>query len=139
APLDRLSQDIRNRSPRDLHPIERAHTPSEAQPLIEALSQLLVRVEEANRNQQRFLANAAHQLRTPLAGLQAHAELALAQPVPETCRAELEYVHSATIRTARLANQLLALARAEPGGNRPAEFASIELRQVVEECADEWV
>jgi signal transduction histidine kinase len=138
VPLDRLSQDIRNRSPRDLHPIERAHTPSEAQPLIEALNQLLVRVEEANRNQQRFLANAAHQLRTPLAGLQAHAELALAQPVPEQARAEMEQVRTATVRTARLANQLLALARAEPGGHTEMP-GPVELKALAEAAANDWV
>jgi two-component system sensor histidine kinase TctE len=139
APLARLSDEIRERSPRDLRAINERGAPSEAVPLVTALNKLFGQVDESNRNQQRFLANAAHQLRTPLAGLQAHTELAMAQPVPDACRAELEYVHSATIRTARLANQLLALARAEPGGNRPADFAQIELRQVVEECADEWV
>ena len=139
APLARLSDEIRERSPRDLRPINERDAPAEAQPLVTALNKLFDQVDESNRNQQRFLANAAHQLRTPLAGLQAHTELAMAQPVPDACRAELEYVHSATIRTARLANQLLALARAEPGGNRPAEFSQVDLRQVVEECADEWV
>src|SRR5581483_4369091 len=138
TPLDRLSQDIRNRSPRDLHPFDRAHTPAEARPLVEALNQLLLRVEEANRNQQRFLANAAHQLRTPLAGLQAHAELALAQPVPEPARAEMEQVRSATVRTARLANQLLALARAEPGGHSEMPLA-VDLKALAEAAADEWV
>ena len=139
APLARLSDEILERSPRDLRAINEGGAPAEAKPLVSALNKLFDQVDESNRNQQRFLANAAHQLRTPLAGLQAHTELAMAQPVPDACRAELEYVHSATIRTARLANQLLALARAEPGGNRPAEFARIDLRQVVEECADEWV
>ena len=139
APLAKLSDEIRERSPRDLRPIDESGAPAEAKPLLTALNKLFGQVDEANRNQQRFLANAAHQLRTPLAGLQAHTELALAQPVPQACRAELEFVHSATIRTARLANQLLALARAEPGGNRPADFAQVDLRQVVEECADEWV
>ncbi|MBS0336916.1 MAG: sensor histidine kinase N-terminal domain-containing protein [Proteobacteria bacterium] len=139
APLARLSDEILDRSPRDLRPINERGAPAEAKPLVAALNKLFDQVDEANRNQQRFLANAAHQLRTPLAGLQAHTELAMAQPVPEACRAELEFVHSATIRTARLANQLLALARAEPGGNRPSEFTRIDLRQVVEECADEWV
>ena len=138
GPLDRLSDEIRKRSPRDLRPIEPAQVPAETGPLIEALNQLLVRVEEANRNQQRFLANAAHQLRTPLAGLQAHAELALAQPVPEEARAEMEQVRSATARTARLANQLLVLARAEPGGHVEAP-APVELKPLVEELADEWV
>jgi two-component system sensor histidine kinase TctE len=139
APLARLSDEILERSPRDLRPIDEGGAPAEAKPLVSALNKLFDQVDESNRNQQRFLANAAHQLRTPLAGLQAHTELAMAQPVPEACRAELEYVHSATIRTARLANQLLALARAEPGGYRPAAFAGVDLRQVVEECADEWV
>lgn len=138
APLDRLSDEIRKRSPRDLRPLEPALAPSETLPLIQALNQLLVQVEEANRNQQRFLANAAHQLRTPLAGLQAHAELALAQPVPEQARAEMEQVRTATVRTARLANQLLALARAEPGGHVEAP-APVELKSFVEGVANEWV
>jgi two-component system sensor histidine kinase TctE len=139
APLARLSDEILERSPRDLRAINERDAPAEAKPLVVALNKLFDQVDEANRNQQRFLANAAHQLRTPLAGLQAHTELAMAQPVPEACRAELEFVHSATIRTARLANQLLALARAEPGGYRPEAFTRVDLRQVVEECADEWV
>ena len=138
VPLDRLSGEIRKRSPRDLSPIEPAQVPAETRPLIEALNQLLVRVEEANRNQQRFLANAAHQLRTPLAGLQAHAELALTHSLPEGARSEMEQVRTATVRTARLANQLLALARAEPGGHVDAP-AAVELKPLVEELADEWV
>ena len=138
-PLARLSEEIKARSPKDLHPIGDGGAPEEVRPLVAALNQIFGQMTEANRNQQRFLANAAHQLRTPLAGLQAHTELALAQPVPEACRAELEQVHGATIRTARLATQLLALARAEPGGRLPSEPGSVALREVVEEAADEWV
>jgi two-component system sensor histidine kinase TctE len=138
APLERLSGEIRQRSARDLRPIEPAQAPEEAKPLIAALNELLVQVGELHRNQQRFLANAAHQLRTPLAGLQAHAELALAQPIPAEARAEVEQVHSATVRTARLANQLLALARAEPGGH-VEPHGLVELRSLVEGAADEWV
>jgi two-component system sensor histidine kinase TctE len=138
-PLARLSEQIDARSPRDLSPIDLAHAPAEARPLVRALNQLFERVTDANRNQQRFLENAAHQLRTPLAGLQAHTELALAQPVPEACRAELEQVHHATVRTVRLANQLLALARAEPGGVSPTQQGVVELRQMVEDAANEWV
>ncbi|HTN28471.1 MAG TPA: sensor histidine kinase N-terminal domain-containing protein [Burkholderiales bacterium] len=138
APLEALSEEIRARSARDLRPIDLSHSPDEAKPLVQGLNQLLGRVDEANRNQQRFLANAAHQLRTPLAGLQAHTELALAQPVPEQVRAELEHVHGATVRTARLASQLLALARVEPGG-RPSLSARVNLRRIAEESADEWV
>jgi two-component system, OmpR family, sensor histidine kinase TctE len=138
APLQRLSDEIRKRSVRDLRPIGTAQAPEEARPLIGALNQLLVEVQESHRNQQRFLANAAHQLRTPLAGLQAHAELALAQPLPDAARADVEQVHSATVRTARLANQLLALARAEPGG-RVEPPSAVELKPLVEGAADEWV
>jgi two-component system sensor histidine kinase TctE len=139
APLETLSTEIRSRSARDLRPIDPGHAPEEARPLVGALNQLFGQVAESTGNQQRFLANAAHQLRTPLAGLQAHTEIALAQDVPEAHRAQLEQVHRATIRTARLANQLLALARAEPGGYQADTFAPVNLRAVVEGAADEWV
>jgi two-component system sensor histidine kinase TctE len=136
-PLARLSDEIKARSPRDLRPIDAAAAPEETRPLVSALNGLLDEVAHAAQNQQRFLANAAHQLRTPLAGLQAHTELALAQSMPDSCRTHLEQVHQATIRTARLANQLLALARAEPGGRgSPSE---VNLRSVVETEADAWV
>ena len=145
APLETLSEEIRSRSARDLRPIDPAHAPEEARPLVGALNQLFGQVAESSSNQQRFLANAAHQLRTPLAGLQAHIEIALAQwetslahRPPEEQRAQLEQVHRATIRTARLANQLLALARAEPGGTR-VDTRRVDLRTVVEGVADEWV
>jgi len=138
APLETLSAEIRSRSARDLRPIDPGHAPEEARPLVRALNQLFGQVAESSSNQQRFLANAAHQLRTPLAGLQAHTEIALAQEVPEAHRAQLEQVHRATIRTARLANQLLALARAEPGGTR-VDTKHLDLRTVVEGAADEWV
>jgi two-component system, OmpR family, sensor histidine kinase TctE len=137
APLARLSEEIKGRSPRDLHPIDAAAAPEETRPLLLALNGLLEQVAEASRSQQRFLANAAHQLRTPLAGLQAHTELALTQPLPDAVRAQLDQVHQATIRTARLANQLLALSRAEPGAR--GDPSRVDLKAVVEAEADAWV
>jgi two-component system sensor histidine kinase TctE len=137
-PLRRASEEMRSRSARDLRPVEPAHAVEETRPLIDALNQLLQQVQELHRNQQRFLANAAHQLRTPLAGLQAHAELALGKTPAGPARDELEQVVRETRRTARLANQLLALSRAEPGG-RGEPHERIELRALVEEVADEWV
>jgi two-component system, OmpR family, sensor histidine kinase TctE len=137
GPLESLSEQIRQRSPRNLRPIDAGAAPEETRPLLAALNGLLEQVAESSRNQQRFLANAAHQLRTPLAGLQAHTELALAQPLPEAVRAQLGQVHQATIRTARLANQLLALARAEPGAR--GDPANVDLKSVVEAEADAWV
>jgi two-component system sensor histidine kinase TctE len=138
APLTRLSEEIKERSPGDLHALDAGKAPEETRPLIAALNGLLWELAAANHNQQRFLANAAHQLRTPLAGLQAHTELALSQPMPDAVRAQVGQVHEATIRTARLANQLLALARAEPGGH-DQPLAPVELKPMVEGVADEWV
>jgi two-component system, OmpR family, sensor histidine kinase TctE len=136
-PLARLSEDIKARSALDLRPVDAGAVPEETRPLVGAMNGLLGEVAAASRKQQRFLADAAHQLRTPLAGLQAHTELALAQPMPEACRAQLEHVHRATIRTARLANQLLTLARAEPGAR--AESAPTDLKTVAGGEADDWV
>jgi len=136
-PLARLSDQIKARSSGDLRPIDAAGAPEEARPLVGALNGLLDEVSAASRKQQRFLADAAHQLRTPLAGLQAHTELALAQPIPEACRAQLEHVHQATIRTARLANQLLALARAEPGAR--SLTSKVDLKTVAGGEAETWV
>jgi len=137
GPLARLSDEIKARSPRDLRPIDAAAAPEETRPLVTALNDLLDEVDQAAQNQQRFLANAAHQLRTPLAGLRAHTELALTQPLPDAVRAQLDQVHQATIRTARLANQLLALARAEPGGR--GGDSAVDLKSVAEAEADGWV
>ncbi|HSA90166.1 MAG TPA: sensor histidine kinase N-terminal domain-containing protein [Burkholderiales bacterium] len=136
-PLARLSEEIKSRSAGDLRPIDAAGAPQETRPLVGALNGLLEEVSAASRSQQRFLANAAHQLRTPLAGLQAHTELALAQPIPEACRAQLEQVHRATIRTGRLANQLLALARTEPGAR--SATAAVDLKGIAGGEADAWV
>lgn len=136
-PLTRLSEEIKARSAGDLRPIDAAGAPEETRPLVGALNGLLEEVSAASRRQQRFLADAAHQLRTPLAGLQAHTELALAQPMPEGGRAQLEQVHRATIRTGRLANQLLALARAEPGAR--SATSQVDLKSVAGGEADAWV
>ena len=136
-PLARLSDEIKSRSAGDLRPVNAAGAPAEARPLVGALNGLLEEVSAASHKQQRFLADAAHQLRTPLAGLQAHTELALAQPMPDACRAQLEQVHRATIRTARLANQLLALARAEPGAR--STTAEVDLKGIAGGEADAWL
>jgi two-component system, OmpR family, sensor histidine kinase TctE len=136
-PLARLSEEIKSRSAGDLRPIDAAGVPSETRPLVGALNGLLEEVSASSRSQQRFLANAAHQLRTPLAGLQAHTEIALAQPMPEACRTQLEQVRRATIRTGRLANQLLALARTEPGAR--SATAAVDLKGIAGGEADGWV
>ena len=135
-PLARLSEEIKARSAGDLRPIDAAAAPEETRPLVAALNGLLAEVSAASSHQQRFIADAAHQLRTPLAGLQAHTELALAQPMPQACRAQLEQVHKATIRT-RASPISCSLARAEPGAR--SLMATLDLKNIAGGEAEAWV
>jgi len=138
-PLTRLSQEIATRSHRDLRPMNEADAPTEARGLVVAINQLLADLDAAAAAQRRFLADAAHQLRTPLAGIQTQAELARDQSDPEELQDTLANLHGATLRTARLANQLLVLARAEPGAHGFDAATTCDLRQVIEANADDWV
>jgi two-component system, OmpR family, sensor histidine kinase TctE len=88
--------------------------------------------------QQRFLANAAHQLRTPLAGLQMHLELLLRRELSPDVRGEVERMHGATVRAGRLANQLLALAKAESAQDLGRKFLRVDLRTIAGAAAREW-
>jgi two-component system sensor histidine kinase TctE len=107
--------------------------PVEVMPLIGALNRLLSRLNAAIESQQRFIANAAHQLRTPLAGLKTHAELARRQPSTVELKSLLDMIAGETERTSHLVNQLLTLARAEPGetaGRQPVNLHEIIGRDV---------
>ena len=139
APLQRLGVEIASRSSRDLRAVPQSHAPVEVQSLVRSLNDLLQRLDAAMRAQQRFLANAAHQLRTPLAGLLAEVELAARDPGVSGGAAHLQKILTATRRTAHLANQLLALARAEPGGRQNTEPELIYFQEIVDTLADEWV
>src|SRR4029077_19005680 len=87
----------------------------------------------------RFLANAAHQLRTPLAGLQMHLELLLQRDLTPDVRREIEGMHATTLRAGHLANQLLALAKAEAGADRAAHARAVSLPKIAEAAAHGWV
>jgi two-component system, OmpR family, sensor histidine kinase TctE len=113
APLSRVRDEIEHRSAEDLRPLDLAPAPGEIRPLVQALNRLLERMRESAEAQQRFLANAAHQLRTPLAGLQAQLEVLALDPAAAAVAARLERLREATRRASHLAHQLLALARAE--------------------------
>jgi two-component system sensor histidine kinase TctE len=133
APLDRLREEIAARSPRDLRPVPEHGKPVEVMPLIGALNRLLSRLNAAIESQQRFIANAAHQLRTPLAGLKTHAELARRQPSTVELKSLLDMIAGETERTSHLVNQLLTLARAEPGetaGRQPVNLHELIGRDV---------
>ncbi|TAN02774.1 MAG: sensor histidine kinase, partial [Rhodanobacteraceae bacterium] len=111
--LDPLAHEIRSREAGDLSPLRTIDAPLEVQPLVATIDALLGRLDRMLRQQQRFIADAAHQLRTPLAGLRLQAERALADPRPETVREALAHVERLSAGTARAAGQLLALARAQ--------------------------
>jgi two-component system, OmpR family, sensor histidine kinase TctE len=111
APLARIRGELLGRSPNDLRPLTETGAPAEIAPAVKAFNKLLGRMREASAVQQRFLANAAHQLRTPLAGLQMHLELLLRRELAPDVRSEIERMHVATMRASHLATQLLAFAR----------------------------
>ncbi len=113
APLERLRAQVQARAAGDVRPLQAPDAPEEIAPLINAFNELLARVEHEGAAQKRFIANAAHQLRTPLAGIRMQAELALRSVKPEEKTDALNKIADGTARTAHLINQLLTLARTE--------------------------
>ena len=111
--LIHLQQLIRTRSPQDLRPITQV-VPLEVRDLVDAINQLMARLEANLATMQRFIADASHQLRTPLAGLQAQVEMLLREQDPPAHSKPLQKLLAATHRTSHLADQLLSLARASP-------------------------
>lgn len=139
APLASLREEIESRSHRDLSPLPEEHAPKELRPLIHAMNDLLSRLDAALAAQQRFIADAAHQLRTPLAGIKTQTELALRQAGSDEARSTLAQLRAATEQTTRLVNQLLSLARAEPGEKREHATAPLDFVKLVRETTTEWV
>ena len=139
APLIALRREIENRSHRDLSAVPEEDAPQEVQPLIHAINDLLQRLSFALDAQQRFIADAAHQLRTPIAGLKTQTELALRQTPPGEAQVTLTQLRSATEQTTRLVNQLLSLARAEPTVGRGLANEHIDLRELARDATTDWV
>jgi two-component system, OmpR family, sensor histidine kinase TctE len=139
VPLATLRQQISSRTPRDLGPLTLAESPQEVRPLVQALNDLLSRLRAAIDAQQRFVTDAAHQLRTPLAGLKTQAELALRESEMPAIRHSLEQIKTASEQTARLANQLLSLARAEPSSYQPQGLADLDLGTMAREVTSDWI
>ncbi len=154
-PLLDLKEAVEYRSARDLSPLDVSHSPQEVRPLVESLNRLFKLMHAQEQSQRRFIADAAHQLRTPLAGLQAQVEAwALAVNLPQTSiyplntsnaivnsaqaaislgANEINHLLSATRRTTQLANQLLALSRADAEATSLQPMQQVDLAELCKE------
>lgn len=137
APLNALQQRLRARRPSDLSPIDARAAPTEIAPLVGAMNELLDRLAANVAAQRRFVADAAHQLKTPLAGLRTQAELALLDASPDEMQSSLRQLLAGSERATRLVNQLLLLARAEHPD--PAGLAACDLNALASQQAALWV
>ncbi|MCJ0765787.1 sensor histidine kinase [Variovorax terrae] len=129
-PLNQLEERIRARKPDDLSPLDDSAVPLEVAPLVSSVNGLLTRLKDSIATQKRFLADAAHQLKTPLAGLRMQADLAQREGAnADELKQSLKQIGLASIRATHTVNQLLALARAESSGaviaRQPCDLARL--------------
>lgn len=139
APINRLQARIRSRRPGDLSPIPIRGVPEELRPVIIALNEMMERLEENLQAQQRFIADAAHQLKTPLTGLKMQTELALAETDPAQLHEFVARIASGTERAVHLATQLLTLARAEASHEKVHSVEPLDLEVLARQVSEEWV
>ncbi len=141
-PLAELQRQMEGRRADALDPIELQAAPPEVRALAGAVNELLGQVQHSLATQRRFISDAAHQLRTPLAGLKSQTELAL-QAVDATAdpalHQRLARVHESAVRGARLVSQLLVLARAEPEAVAAQGWGAVDCVRLVQDAATEWV
>ncbi len=132
-PLHTLANEIAQRSSRDLRPIPEAQVFTEVRVLISTINDLLGRLASAIATQQRFISNAAHQLRTPLAGLKLQAERALRAEDITAMQPALEHIQNSADRMSHLTSQLLILARTEPISGS-YELINVNLTEIVRQA-----
>jgi len=137
--LSRLEASVAARSHLDLSPVQDPDAPAEAQPLVSAINALLQRLEGVLNAQNRFIADAAHQLRTPLAGLKAQIALASRQNTLEDARHSLNQLEIGAEQLTHLVNQLLSLARNETGADRSLKLVPLDLNALAQSITGEWI
>ena len=122
-PLTELARSVARRTPDALEPISEQGVPAETWPLVRSLNDLLARLQTALQTQRDFIADAAHELRTPLTALQLQAQLLERASDPDARQAAIGDLRAGLERATHVVQQLLALARAEPGASQPAPVA----------------
>ncbi|NCS65361.1 MAG: hypothetical protein AUJ86_01245 [Hydrogenophilaceae bacterium CG1_02_62_390] len=138
-PLERLCGAVAKRRSDDLSPLDEAMAPGEVRPLIREVNALIERLKAMMEQQKRFVANAAHQLRTPFAGLRAQAELAKRETASPAVKTAMEGICAGAGRCSRLVNQLLTLARNDPGARNDEAMSDLNLYRIAQETAMNWV
>jgi two-component system sensor histidine kinase TctE len=134
-PVKRLRDEIAERSPLDLRPIVETSVPREIAPVVVTLNRLFERLRTSVQSQQQFIANTAHQLRTPITGMQAQLDVLVGEPAAQPIKGRLLILQESIRQLAHSANQLLMLARADPNANIAAKSQSIDLNAIVGEVA----
>jgi two-component system sensor histidine kinase TctE len=138
-PLAELQERIRARSSDDLSPIAPNQVPEEITPLVRSLNEMLGRLSLSIDMQKRFIADAAHQMKTPLAGMRMQSELALRQTDHDEIHRSLEQLAKSSEAATRLVNQLLALARAENQPQAGAAHEQLDLTELARNVVRDWV
>ncbi len=128
-----------DRSHLDLSPIDTHDVPGEVRPLVDEVNDLMARLGRTFDFQNRFVADAAHQLKTPVSGLKAQIELALREHDPERVRHSLAQLYISADRLSRLVRQLLSLARNEPGALDSVHLQPLDLNAFALEVSMDWV
>jgi two-component system sensor histidine kinase TctE len=139
SPLAQLQERIRARPPDDLSPIDSRQVPEEISPLVGSLNDMLARLAHTIDAQKRFIADAAHQMKTPLAGMRMQSELALRQIDPDEIHRSLEQLAKSSESATRLVNQLLALARAENQPHAGLALEPLDLALLARSVVLDWV
>ena len=134
-PVKKLRDEIAQRSPLDLRPIVETSVPREIAPVVVTLNRLFGMLRTSVQSQQQFIANTAHQLRTPITGMQAQLDLLIAEPAAQPIKGRLSTLQEGVRQLAHAANQLLTLARADPAANLAARNQPVDLKAIVGEVA----
>ncbi len=137
-PIKALRDDIAQRSPLDLRPIDERTVPRELAPVVVTLNRLFQALRTSAQAQRQFIANAAHQLRTPITGIQAQLDLLAAEPAAAPLAARLATLKEGTRQLAHAANQLLSLARADPSANLSSKREKVQLDAIVAEVVSKF-